>query len=109
MKSRPMARAISGITKVMRARKFAPDGIRPRQRSRARANSTPIGTVIAVVSTASSRVWVSALRRDSSFSTEPVGSQVYQRSEKPCHAPRERPALKEKSTVMATGTSDHSR
>ena len=57
-----------------------------------------------VARTASKTVWESALRMDSSLSTEPVGSQVYQRSEKPCQVLRERPSLKEKSTVMATGT-----
>ena len=109
MNSSPIARAISGITKVISARKFAPDGRRPRQRSRARANSTPIGTAIAVVRTASSTVWVRAVRIDSSLSTEPVGSQVYQRRLNPCQTPRERPELKENSTVIATGTRAHSR
>src|SRR4029077_7535676 len=35
--------------------------------------------------------------------TEPVGSQVYQRSENPSHWVSERPLLKEKRTAVTTG------
>jgi hypothetical protein len=44
-----------------------------------------------------------------SWNNESVGSPVHQRSEKPCHETRERPSLKEKTTAISTGSSDHKR
>ena len=64
---------------------------------------------MSVATMASRTVCVSAVRMEGSLRTDPLGSQVYQRVENPCHVLRERPALKEKSTVMATGTRAQSR
>ena len=73
------------------------------------ANITPSGTAMRVVITARITVCVSAERIDGSLSTDPSGSQVYQRRENPCHVLRDRPALKEKMMVMSTGTRAQSR
>ena len=100
---------ISGITNDTSIWKLNTAGRRPRQRSTPIANTTPIGTAITVVITASLRVWKSASRSVGSFHTEPAGSRKYQRSEKPCHAVRLRPALNEKSTASATGRIDQRR
>ena len=64
---------------------------------------------MAVAIKANTMVCDSALRKEGSFKMDPFGSQVYQRSENPCHTLRERPALKEKSTAIATGTKAQSR
>ena len=50
-----------------------------------------------------------APRIAASCSSESVGSAVHQRSEKPCQALRDRPALNEKITAITTGSIDHSR
>ena len=65
---------ISGSTKDTITARFAPDGIRPRQRSSPSAIATPSGTVIAVAMTPSSSVWVSAVCRLASCHTERSGS-----------------------------------
>ncbi len=65
---------VSGSTNESSTAKFAPDGSRPRQRSMPSANATPSGTVIAVASTPSSSVWVSAVCRLASCQTERSGS-----------------------------------
>ncbi len=58
---------------------------------------------------ASLYVWTIAVRIAASCRSESVGSWVHQRSEKPCHAMRERPPLNEKKTAITTGSSDQSR
>ena len=44
-----------------------------------------------------------------SFQTDSTGSCQYQRSEKPCQLERERPALNENHTAIATGRIDQAR
>ena len=100
---------VSGMTKDSSITKFAPSGSRPCHRSMPRAKATPSGTVIAVARTPSTRVWTSAVCSVSSCHTDRMGSPQYQRNEKPCHKVRDRPALKEKSTAMITGSRDHTR
>jgi hypothetical protein len=41
--------------------------------------------------------------------TDRAGSCQYQRSENPCQELRDRPALKENSAAIATGSSDQAR
>ena len=87
---------VSGMTKDSSITMLAPSGSRPRQRSTPRAKATPSGTVMAVASTPSRRVWISAVCSVASCQTERSGSPQYQRNEKPCQSVRDRPALKEK-------------
>ena len=73
-KSSETAIRISGSTNDTITARLAPDGIRPRQRSSPSAIATPSGTVIAVASTPSHRVWASAVCRLASCQTERSGS-----------------------------------
>ena len=69
----------------------------------------PSGTAITDATIESLNVWIIAWRSDGSWNSESNGSAVHHRSEKPCHALLERPALNEKITAITTGTSDQSR
>jgi hypothetical protein len=90
-------------------RKFPPIATRPRHLARPSAIATPIGVAISIVSAASFELCRTALCRVGSCSTDRSGSLTYQRKEKPCQVLRERPALKENSTAIATGTMAHAR
>lgn len=68
-----------------------------------------MGTATAVASVARRRLWNSARCRSGSFQTDSTGSFQYQRSEKPCQVERERPALNENHTAIATGRIDQAR
>src|ERR1700761_2265111 len=74
-----------------------------------RANATPMGTAITVVSTDRRTVWMTAACSCGSCSTELTGSLKYHRQEKPCQTDCERPLLNENSTAIAIGTSDQIR
>ena len=54
------ASSSSGITNEKIITMFSPPAVRVRQRSMPIAKHTPIGTQIAVVSTASTSVWITA-------------------------------------------------
>src|SRR5438093_13704264 len=97
----------SGVTNENSMRKFAEVAVRLRHRSSPMAKATPRGTEISMVSEASFRLWARAERSAGSCQTERLGSPQYQRIEKPCHALLDLPELKENSTAMATGASDH--
>src|SRR5438046_9558123 len=99
----------SGITNDSSIWKLNVVEMRPRQRSMPIANATPNGTAMIVVSAASRRVWKRAVWRFGSCQTDSTGSLKYQRSENPCHVLRDRPALKENSTAIATGRIDQGR
>src|SRR5438270_13235374 len=99
----------SGITNDSSIWKLKVVAMRPRQRSMPIANATPSGTAMIVVSAARRRVWKRAVWRLGSCHTESTGSLKYQRHEKPCQELRDRPALKENRTAIATGRIDHTR
>ena len=103
------AKMISGITNDSSIWKLKAPAMRPRQRSSPIANATPSGTATRVVSTASRRLCSSARCRSGSCHTDSTGSCQYQRSEKPCQLDRERPALNENQTAIATGRIDQAR
>jgi hypothetical protein len=100
------ARISSGVTNDSIMRKFDVPDPRPRQRCSDSAKATPSGTESIAVRLANFRLWTIACRRFGSCSTELFGSVTYQRSENPPHWVSERALLNEKSTAMATGTSD---
>src|SRR5216110_624030 len=99
----------SGSTNDRSIWKLAVDEILPCHRSMPMAKATPMGTAINVVRPARRRVWNSALWRSGSCHTDRTGSPKYQRHENPCHVLRDRPALNENRTAMATGRMDHAR
>ncbi len=103
------AKISSGVTNANSIRKLALPDPRPRQWWSDKAKATPSGTVISAVSDASFRLCTIACWRLGSFNTDPSGSQVYQRSEKPVHWVIERELLNENSTASATGIKDHNR
>ncbi len=80
---------------------------RPCHRSSAIANSVPSGTAISTVRIESLKLCGIAPRNAGSWKSESFGSCHHQRSEKPCHVLRDRPALNEKMIAMITGRIDH--
>ena len=102
---------ISGTTKDSSIVKLASPGPRPRHRSMPIANSVPSGTASSIVRTPRRTVWNIAVRRSGRYRSDSaaVGSPTHHRNEKPCHALRDRPALKENATAMSTGMMDHAR
>ena len=98
---------ISGVTNGKSMMKLEVPEPRPRQRARPRASKTPIGTAMRTSAIASLKVCTRACERVGSCQTESTGSPQYQRVEKPSQTVRERVALKENSTAIATGTIDH--
>ena len=102
-------RMISGITNEKSMKKFAPAAGRPRHRSIPIANAVPSGTAISIVISESRNVWNIADRSAGSCQTESNASWYHHRREKPCHALRDLPALKEKTMAIRTGRIDHAR
>src|SRR4029079_16105496 len=98
---------ISGVTNGKSMMKLEVPEPRPRQRARPMASSTPIGTAMRTSAPASLKLWTRECRRVGSCQTESTGSPQYQRVEKASQTVRERVALKENSTAIATGTIDH--
>ncbi len=82
--------------------------VRARHLPMPRARAIPSGTATHMVSTARTREFTSAVRNVGSLRTDRNGSVQYQRRLNPCHTDLLRPELKEKSTAIATGTSDQS-
>src|SRR6266511_4871734 len=104
-------RMISGSTNDSSIVKLAIPGPRPCHRSIPIANRVPSVTALSIVATASHTLWTTEARSSGRYSSDSaaVGSPTHHRRENPCHALRDRPALKEKATAMRTGTSDHAR
>src|SRR5215211_6309425 len=107
--SRATASRISGSTNDSSIWKLNPAASRPCQRSRPMAKATPMGTATRVVRVARRRLWTRACWSSGSCQTDSTGSCQYQRSEKPCQLERERPALNENQTAIATGSTDQAR
>ena len=102
-------RIISGTTNESSITKFAERAGRPCQRSMPIAKAVPSGTATSTVTNESLKVCIIAARRLGSWKSESKGSPFHHRSENPCHVLRDRPALNEKITAIATGTSDQNR
>src|SRR5262245_49990946 len=101
---------ISGVTSGNSIRKFAPPEPRPRHRASPIARPTPIAVAIGIVSSASFRLWTSAGSSVSSkFSEAESQIAVYHCVLKPWNVLRDRPALNENCTAIATGAIDHRR
>src|ERR671937_2083652 len=97
---------ISGVTNGNSMMKLEVPAPRPRQRARPRASKTPSGTAMRTSAPASLKLCTRACRRLGSCQTESTGSPQYQRVEKESQTVRDRVALKENSTAIATGTID---
>ena len=102
-RNRDTARISSGTTNENIIRKFCVEVAGPRRPCSARAKATPSGNVTTTVRDASFRLWITACWSAGSCRTDPVGSEMYQRSENPSHCVIDRPLLNENSTASATG------